>query len=55
ITSKGSSWIGSIASGIIINYTHDIRSSFWFLLAVIAFPVLIFCTVNVEKGKEEAE
>ncbi|RIB04501.1 autophagy-related protein 22-like protein [Gigaspora rosea] len=45
----------SIASGIIINYTHDIRSSFWFLLAVIAFPVLIFCTVNVEKGKEEAE
>ncbi|KAF0391647.1 MFS general substrate transporter [Gigaspora margarita] len=52
ITSKCSSWIGTIASGIIINYTHNIRSPFWFLLAVIAFPALIFCTVNVEKVKK---
>ncbi|KAF0463378.1 MFS general substrate transporter [Gigaspora margarita] len=55
ITSKGSSWIGTIASGIIINYTHDIRSPFWFLFVVTALPVLIFCTVNVEKGSEDAE
>ncbi|KAF0458572.1 MFS general substrate transporter [Gigaspora margarita] len=55
INSKGSSWIGTIASGIIINYTHNIRSPFWFLLAVIAFPALIFCMVNVEKGKKDAE
>ncbi|CAG8607575.1 39843_t:CDS:2 [Gigaspora margarita] len=51
----GSSWIGTIASGIIINYTHNIRSPFWFLLVVIAFPAIIFCTVNVEKGKADAE
>ncbi|CAG8798777.1 14511_t:CDS:2, partial [Gigaspora margarita] len=55
ITSKGSSWIGTIASGIIINYTHDIRSPFWFLFLVTALPALIFCTVNVEKGSEDAE
>ncbi|CAG8579609.1 3748_t:CDS:2, partial [Dentiscutata heterogama] len=55
ITAKGSSWIGTIASGIIVNITHDTRSPFWFLLVVIAFPAIIFYTVNVENGKEDAE
>ncbi|CAG8498831.1 12167_t:CDS:10 [Dentiscutata erythropus] len=55
ITAKGSSWIGTIASGIIVNITYDTRSPFWFLLVIIALPAIIFCTVNVEKGKEDAE
>ncbi|CAG8530758.1 11373_t:CDS:10, partial [Scutellospora calospora] len=55
ITAKGSSWLGTIISGAIVNYSHNLRDPFWFLFAVSFLPVLIFFTINVEKGKQESE
>ncbi|GBB98950.1 hypothetical protein RclHR1_03370017 [Rhizophagus clarus] len=55
ITDKGSSWIGPLITGLIGDLTHDLRYGFWFLLVMMIIPLIIISTVNVEKGKEEAE
>ncbi|PKC17920.1 MFS general substrate transporter, partial [Rhizophagus irregularis] len=54
ITAKGSSWLGPLITGAISSATHDTRSGFWFLAFSLLFPFLIFLTVNVEKGIEDA-
>jgi UMF1 family MFS transporter len=55
ITDKGSSWLGPLITGIISDVTHDLRNSFWFLFFSLLIPVLILLTVNVEKGRKDAE
>ncbi|PKK60127.1 MFS general substrate transporter [Rhizophagus irregularis] len=55
ITDKGSSWIGPLVTGLIGDLTHDLRYGFWFLLVMMIIPLIVIFTVNVEKGKEEAE
>ncbi|CAG8723143.1 22029_t:CDS:2, partial [Gigaspora rosea] len=55
ITSKGSSAIGPLVSGAITNYTHNIRLCYWFLFALIASPILILTTLDIEKGKSDAK
>ncbi|CAG8765481.1 4856_t:CDS:10, partial [Dentiscutata erythropus] len=49
ITAKGSSAIGPLVSGAITNYTHNIRNCYWFLFAIIASPIFILATVDIEK------
>ncbi|CAG8810817.1 14086_t:CDS:10, partial [Gigaspora margarita] len=55
ITSKGSSAIGPLVSGAITNYTHHIRFCYWFLFALIASPIFILATLDIEKGKSDAK
>ncbi|CAB4489595.1 MFS general substrate transporter [Rhizophagus irregularis] len=55
ITDKGSSWLGPLITGIISDVTHDLRNSFWYLFFSILIPVLIILTVNVDKGRKDAE
>ncbi|RIA94879.1 autophagy-related protein 22-like protein [Glomus cerebriforme] len=55
ITDKGSAWIGPLITGLIGDLTHDLRYAFWFLFAMMIIPLILICTVNVEKGKKEAE
>ncbi|KAJ1991718.1 Autophagy protein 22 [Dimargaris cristalligena] len=54
ITDKGSSWIGPLVSGAISDLTGELRYAFYFLLAMLAIPVVILYFVDVEKGKKEA-
>lgn len=55
ITDKGSSWLGPLITGIISDVTHDLRNSFWFLFFSLLIPVFIILTVNVDKGRKDAE
>lgn len=55
ITDKGSSILGPVLVGLIIDYTHDIRKCFWFLwfLLLLALPVLHY-GVDLQRGIKEA-
>ncbi|CAG8550061.1 25052_t:CDS:10 [Cetraspora pellucida] len=55
ITARGSSAIGPLVSGAITDFTHEIRLCFWFLLAIIALPIFIIATLDIEKGKSDAK
>jgi len=55
ITDKGSSWIGGLATAAIGNATHNLRYSFWLLLAMFVLPAIIVWFVDPKKGKREAE
>jgi len=54
ITAKGSSWLGPLITGAISNATHNTRSGFWFLAFSLLLPFLVFLTIDVEKGIEDA-
>ncbi|KAL6929211.1 hypothetical protein ACO0SA_002551 [Hanseniaspora valbyensis] len=55
ITDKGSSIVGPVLTGLIIDKTHEIRYAFilLFLFLIVAIPV--FNILNVDEGKKEAE
>jgi len=55
ITDKGSSWIGGLATAAIGSTTHNLRYSFWLLLAMFVLPAIIIWFVDPKKGKREAE
>ncbi|CAG8748578.1 21281_t:CDS:2 [Gigaspora margarita] len=55
ITDKGSSWLGPLVTGLISNATHDLRYTYWFLLVMMTVPIAIIYTVDVQKGKDDAE
>ncbi|CAG8744752.1 615_t:CDS:2, partial [Dentiscutata heterogama] len=55
ITDKGSSWLGPLVTGLISDTTHDLRYSYWFLLVMMTIPIAIIFTVDVQKGKDDAE
>lgn len=55
ITDKGSSVLGPLLVGMVIDYTHEIRECFWVLLALLMLSMPIFYYgVNVERGMKEA-
>ncbi|ORX93246.1 MFS general substrate transporter [Basidiobolus meristosporus CBS 931.73] len=54
ITDKGSAWIGPLITGAITDATKDLRYSFYPLLGMLFFPLLVIFTVNVAKGKAQA-
>jgi UMF1 family MFS transporter len=54
LTDKGASWIGPLVVGAITDSTHEIRYSFFFLLASMILALFIISTVNPEKGRNEA-
>ncbi len=41
--------------GIIGDVTHNLRNCYWYILFSMTFPILIILTVNVDKGKKDAE
>ena len=51
---QGSSWLGPLVTGAITNSTHNARSGFWFLVFSLMIPFVIFLTLDVKKGKDEA-
>lgn len=55
ITDKGSSIVGPVLTGLIIDRTHEIRYSFILLLLFLILALPIFNSLNVEEGKEEAQ
>jgi len=55
ITDKGSSWIGGLLAAAIGDATHDLRNSFWLLLAMFLIPVCILWFVDPVKGKKDAD
>ncbi|EGF83035.1 hypothetical protein BATDEDRAFT_33938 [Batrachochytrium dendrobatidis JAM81] len=54
ITDKGSAWVGPLIVGLIDDRTHEKRNSFWFILAMLAIPIIIFGVLDIEKGKKQA-
>ncbi|ODV84850.1 hypothetical protein CANARDRAFT_8421 [[Candida] arabinofermentans NRRL YB-2248] len=55
ITDKGSSIIGPVLVGLIIDVTHDIRKCFWALLALLIAAVPVFWYgVDLDRGLREA-
>ena len=54
LTDKGSSWIGPLIAAALTNATGTLRSSFIFLAATFVFGILIFASVDMEKGAKQA-
>lgn len=54
ITDKGSSWLGPLFVGIIANATGSIRYSFFMLFFFFTAPILLFWSLDLTLGKEEA-
>lgn len=54
VTDKGSSIIGPLVAGVIVDRTHDIRYTFYFLLGLMVLPLAVFYHLDVERGSQEA-
>jgi len=54
ITDKGSSAVGPMVVGFIIDATGTIRPAFFFLLALIAIPVPLIHMIDIGKGQDDA-
>lgn len=54
VTDKGSSVVGPLVSGIIVDRTHDIRYTFYFLLFLMVLPLVVFYNLDIERGSKEA-
>jgi UMF1 family MFS transporter len=55
ITDNGSAWIGPLVVGVIADRTHDLRHGFWFIGVLLLAAILVVWTIDVKKGKEEAD
>ncbi|CAH1765312.1 7264_t:CDS:2 [Entrophospora sp. SA101] len=55
ITDKGSSWIGTLLTGVINDLTGNLRYTYFVLTIMLVLPLLLIATVDVEKGKIDAE
>ncbi|KAI8925155.1 autophagy-related protein 22-like protein [Entophlyctis helioformis] len=54
ITDKGSSWFGPLIVAVIGDAAGNKRYAFWFLLGMMAIPIMIFGSLDVAKGKQQA-
>ncbi|KAI9199273.1 autophagy-related protein 22-like protein [Polychytrium aggregatum] len=54
ITDKGSAWVGPLVVAAIIQGTGIRYNSMYFLLVSFLVPIIVFATLNIEKGKKEA-
>ncbi|KAI8915640.1 autophagy-related protein 22-like protein [Gorgonomyces haynaldii] len=54
VTDKGAAWIGPFIVGAIRNSTGNLKPTFWFLLSQLTVPFVIFLTLNMQQGKEQA-
>lgn len=54
VTDKGSSVIGPMVVGRIVDATGSVRSGFWFLAVLILLPVPVVWRIDVGKGRGEA-
>ncbi|CAG8645203.1 10526_t:CDS:2, partial [Cetraspora pellucida] len=55
VTDKGSSWLGPTLVAIITDITREIRFGFVLLFFLVLFPIPILLSLNVTKGKEDAD
>lgn len=54
VTDKGSSVLGPLVAGIIVDRTHDIRYTFFFLLGLMVLSLVVFYQVDLKRGSREA-
>ncbi|KAI8903861.1 autophagy-related protein 22-like protein [Gorgonomyces haynaldii] len=54
VTDKGSAWIGPLVVGSIRTLAGNLRPSFWFILAQMLAPIVIFSFLDELKGKQQA-
>lgn len=54
VTDKGSSVVGPLISGLIVDRTHNIRYTFYFLLVLMVLPLALFWSLDIERGSKEA-
>ncbi|KAG0220342.1 Autophagy protein 22 [Mortierella sp. NVP41] len=54
LADKGSSWMGPFITGAIFSATGDYRRAFWFPLALIIAGAIMFNSVDMKKGKDQA-
>lgn len=54
VTDKGSSILGPTITGMITDYTHNIRYTFYFLLGMMLLAAFVFSQVDYERGQQEA-
>ena len=54
VTGKGSSVLGPIITGMITDYTHNIRYAFYFLFTLMALSAYTFSFVDYNRGRQEA-
>jgi len=55
LTAKASSFSGPLVVGIITDITQDMRHGFLFILALFTAGSILLQTINMEKGKKDAE
>jgi UMF1 family MFS transporter len=55
ITDKGSSIVGPIITGLIVDKTHNIRYTFYFLFALLVLAIPVYLLLDVERGEREAK
>ncbi|KAF9164980.1 Autophagy protein 22 [Actinomortierella ambigua] len=55
LADKGSSWIGPLVTAGTYNATHQYRIAFWFPALLIIAGMLILWTIDIPRGKEEAQ
>ncbi|KAF4622318.1 hypothetical protein D9613_009266 [Agrocybe pediades] len=55
ITDKSSSFIGPLVVGLISDVTGNIRYSFFFLVCMIWFAVPVLMSVDVDRGRKDAQ
>ena len=54
VTDKGSSTLGPMAVGLIVDWWGTIRPAFGFLVVLVAVPAPVLWWVDVERGRREA-
>jgi len=54
VTDKGSSALGPMVVGRIVDSTGDIRSGFWFLALLVLLPLPVLYCVDLAKGRGDA-
>lgn len=55
VTDKGSSIIGPLVAGIIVDKTQNMRYTFFFIFVLVAAPLGVFYAVDVERGMNAAQ
>lgn len=55
VTDKGSSVLGPLLVGLIVDKTHNLRHAFYLLLVLLITPIGLFLMIDMERGRKEAE
>lgn len=54
VTDKGSSVLGPLLVGLIVDKTHNLRHAFYLLLVLLITPIGLFLMIDMDRGRKEA-